>query len=124
MPASPKPARKLRILCIGAHPDDCEFKVAGTAALWAGAGHTVRFVSVTNGGTGHHEIGGLELARRRRAQAAASAQVIGIESQVMDLTNGEVEPSLYYRKLIIKLIREFAPDLVLTHRPNDYHPDH
>jgi N-acetylglucosamine malate deacetylase 1 len=122
--SSPNASRKLRILVIGAHPDDCEIKAGGTAALWAAAGHTVRFVSSTNGATGHHAIGGIELATRRAQEFANSAKVIGIEQQILDITNGELEPSLIYRRLFIKLIREFKPDLVLTHRPNDYHPDH
>ena len=124
MTRHPAVFEKKRILVIGAHPDDCEIKAGGTAALWAKAGHHVRFVSATNGGTGHHEIGGIELVRRRVAEAAAAARVIGIESQVLEITNGEVEPSLHYRRMFIKLIREFKPDLILTHRPNDYHPDH
>jgi len=124
MAKAKQPRGLLRILVIGAHPDDDEIKAGGSAALWARQGHMVRFVSATNGGTGHHAIGGIELVRRRLAEAAAAAKVIGIESQVMEFTNGELEPTLYYRKQFIKLIREFRPDLVLTHRPNDYHPDH
>ncbi len=116
--------RKLRILVIGAHPDDCEVKVGGTAVLWAAAGHTVRFVSATNGETGHHAQGGSQLARRRIAEAAEAARVLGVESQVLPIPNGQIEPILPYRRMFIRLIREFAPDLVITHRPNDYHPDH
>src|SRR6266576_2647187 len=119
MPKSAKP----RILVIGAHPDDCEVKCGGTAALWAQHGFTVRFVSATNGCSGHHEIGGIELVRRRAAEAAAAAKVIGIEAQVMDADDGALEPTVARRKIMIALIREFRPDLVLTHRPNDYHPD-
>ncbi|MHC4716540.1 MAG: PIG-L deacetylase family protein [Planctomycetota bacterium] len=115
---------KLRILAIGAHPDDCEVKMGGTAALWAAAGHTVRFVSATNGQTGHHVQAGAQLAQRRIAEAAASARVLGVESQVLPIPNGQIEPTLAYRRMFIKLIREFGPDLVITHRPNDYHPDH
>jgi len=115
---------KLRILAIGAHPDDCEISCGGTAALWADAGHIVRFVSATNGGTGHHAIGGIQLVSRRQAEANAAAKVLGVECQMLDATNGELEPTLYYRRVFIKLIREFNPDLILTHRPNDYHPDH
>lgn len=114
----------LRILLIGAHPDDCEVCCGGTAALWARAGHTVRFVSATNGQTGHHAIGGVELTRRRIAEATASAAVIGIESQIVPIPNGQIEPTLPYRWMFIRLIREFKPDIVITHRPNDYHPDH
>ena len=113
-----------RILVIGAHPDDCEIKSGGTAALWKEHGFTVRFVSATNGGTGHHAIGGIELVQRRLAEAAAAAKVIGIESQIMEFTNGDLEPTLANRKVFMKVIRDFKPDLVLTHRPNDYHPDH
>lgn len=117
-------SEQLRILAIGAHPDDCEVCLAGMAALWADRGHLVRFVSATNGGTGHHIEGGAALVRRRIAEAAAAARVLGIESQVLPIPNGEIEPSLVYRRMFIRLIREFAPDLIITHRPNDYHPDH
>ncbi|MFH1024374.1 MAG: PIG-L family deacetylase [Planctomycetota bacterium] len=116
--------RKLRILAIGAHPDDCEIESGGTAALWSGAGHTVHFVSATNGATGHQVEAGAALVRRRAAEAIAAARVLGVTSQILDIPNGELEPSLVYRRVFIKLIREFAPDLVLTHRPCDYHPDH
>ncbi len=115
---------KLRIMVIGAHPDDCESKAGGVGALWAQKGHVVRFVSATDGQTGHHEIGGAALAQRRIAEAKAAADVIGIESQVLPIPNGQIEPSLPFRWMMIRTIRQFKPDLVLTHRPNDYHPDH
>ena len=84
----------------------------------------MRFVSATNGGTGHHRIGGVELVRRRIAEAKAAADVLGVESQVLPIMNGGLVPSLEYRGMFIRLIREFNPDVVITHRPNDYHPDH
>uniref|UniRef100_UPI00262067A2 PIG-L deacetylase family protein n=1 Tax=uncultured Gimesia sp. TaxID=1678688 RepID=UPI00262067A2 len=59
--------QSLRILIIGAHPDDCDIKAGGTAALYQQAGHTVKFVSVTNGESGHQSISGPELADIRRA---------------------------------------------------------
>jgi LmbE family N-acetylglucosaminyl deacetylase len=114
----------LKILVFGAHPDDCDIKVGGLAILYAQLGHQVRFVSVTNGDAGHHEIGGVELARRRRAEAQAAGAVAGIEYHVLDNHDGELEPTLENRKKIIRIIRGFVPDLILTHRPNDYHPDH
>jgi LmbE family N-acetylglucosaminyl deacetylase len=117
-------AEKVRVLVVGAHPDDCELKAGGAAALWADGGHVVRFVSATDGGAGHHKIGGVELVRRRREEARRAAEVLGIESLVMDVKDGELEPTLENRREFIRLIREFRPDLVLTHRPNDYHPDH
>jgi LmbE family N-acetylglucosaminyl deacetylase len=116
---------KLKILVIGAHPDDPDVLCGGIAIMYSSRGHHVKFLSLTNGDTGHHRIGGIELARRRYAEAQASARVAGIaEYQVLDNHNGELEPSIPYRKQVIRCIREYQPDLVITHRPNDYHPDH
>jgi LmbE family N-acetylglucosaminyl deacetylase len=81
-------------------------------------------VAATNGDAGHYEMGGAPLARRRRAEAQAAAAVIGIDYTVLDNHDGEFEPSLANRRTIVRLIREIKPDLILTHRPNDYHPDH
>jgi LmbE family N-acetylglucosaminyl deacetylase len=95
------------------------------AALYTRAGHTVKFVSVTNGDAGHHEMGGVELARRRHAETQAVAKVLGLaEYQVLDNHDGELEPTLPNRRQVIRIIREFEPDLILAPRPNDYHPDH
>lgn len=116
---------RLRVLMIGAHPDDPDVKCGGIAAKYAALGHTVKFLSCTNGATGHYAIGGIELARRRFAEAQASAGVAGVsEYQVLDWHTGELEPSVTKRKEIIRIIREFRPDVMFTHRPNDYHPDH
>jgi len=114
----------LRLLIIGAHPDDCEYHAGGLAALYRRAGHAVTMVSVTNGNAGHQTLRGQELAERRRAEAAAAAAAIGAESIVLDHPDGELVPSIDARRQIIRLVRTCRPDLVLTHRPNDYHPDH
>ena len=58
---------KLRVIAFGAHPDDCDIRASGTAALFAAAGHAVKFVSVTNGDVGHQTITGVDLAKRRLA---------------------------------------------------------
>jgi len=112
------------LLVFGAHPDDCEFTSAGLAALYAQQGGRVCFVSMTNGDAGHQSLGGAQLARIRREEARAAAAVIGIESRVLDNHDGELLPTLDRRREVIRLIREFAPDLIVTPRPNDYHPDH
>ena len=117
-------AKQVRVLIFGAHPDDCDFMSGGLAALYVKHGHVVKFVSVTNGDTGHFNQGGGALARRRQAEAKASGKVLDIEYEVIDLHNGELTPSVENRKVIIRLIRLFKPDLVLTHSPDDYHPDH
>jgi N-acetylglucosamine malate deacetylase 1 len=112
------------LLVFGAHPDDCESTAGGLAALYAAQGSRVRFVSVTNGDAGHQTMAGAALAQLRLREAMAAAAVIGIEYTVLDNHDGELMPTLDRRREIIKLIREFKPDLVLTPRPNDYHPDH
>lgn len=117
--------QKLRILAIGAHPDDCDIKFGGTAALFAQMGHVVKFLSVTNGDAGHHEMGGGPLARRRYLETQESLKRLGIEEyQVLDNRDGELMPSIEIRRQIIRAIREWKADVVITHRSNDYHPDH
>jgi LmbE family N-acetylglucosaminyl deacetylase len=117
-------AGKLRIICFGAHPDDCELRAAGTGALWARQGHKVKFVSVTNGDIGHWQMAGGPLAQRRKAEVERSARILGIEAQVLDIHDGELLPTLEHRRTITRLIREWNADVVMCHRPNDYHPDH
>lgn len=114
----------LRILVIGAHPDDSDIKAGGTAAKWCRLGHTVGLVSVTDGSAGHQTLRGPELAARRRPEAQAAGAVIGASYRVLGHPDGALLPTLEARHEIIRLIRSFRPDLVLTHRPNDYHPDH
>ncbi len=112
------------LLVFGAHPDDCESKAGGLAALFAKRGGRACFVSVTNGDAGHQTLGGAQLAAIRRAEARAAAEALGIESLVLDNHDGELLPTLDRRREIIGIIRAFKPDLILTPRPNDYHPDH
>ncbi len=116
--------KQLRILAIGAHPDDCEYKVGGTAAKFSRLGHKVKFVSATNGSSGHHIMGGNQLVERRRREALKAASIIGIEYEVLDNEDGKLQADLKTRESIIRLIREFRPDIIITHRSNDYHPDH
>ncbi len=115
---------KLRIICFGAHPDDAEYKSGGTAALWAKAGHHVKLVSVTNGDIGHWQMAGGPLAKRRAAESALVAKRLGVTSQVLDIHDGELTPSLENRRTITRLIRDWNADIVISHRPWDYHPDH
>jgi len=81
-------------------------------------------MSMTNGGTGHYRIGGGELIRRRWEEAKRSAALIGADYLILDIPNNGLEPHLYLRWRLIEIIREFKADIVITHRPNDYHPDH
>lgn len=115
---------KIRVIVFGAHPDDAEYKAGGVAALWARAGHAVKLVSVTNGDIGHWEMAGGPLARRRTAESAAVARTLGAASEVLDIHDGELVPSLENRRTITRLIRQWQADVVICHRPWDYHPDH
>jgi N-acetylglucosamine malate deacetylase 1 len=114
----------LRLLIIGAHPDDADYHAGGTAALYRAAGHVVKMVSLTNGNAGHQTLRGPALTDRRRAEAAAAGAVIGATYDVLDHDDARLLPTLDARAEVIRLIRSYRPDLVLTHRPNDYHPDH
>ena len=113
-----------RILVIGAHPDDCDCFAGGTALLWRQRGDAVRFVSMTSGDSGHYKQTPSDLAARRREEAARAGASADVDYQVLAHHDGQLEPTLEVRYEVIRLIRTCAPDLVLTHRPNDYHPDH
>lgn len=117
-------AEPLKLLILGAHPDDAEFHAGGLAAAYRALGHAVKMVSVTNGAAGHHHLDPATLAQVRRQEAAAAGGVIGAVYEVWDYSDGELLPTLELRRQIIRELRTFAPQLVLTHRTNDYHPDH
>ena len=114
----------LRIIVFGAHPDDPDINAGGVAALWAQMGHKVKFVSMTNGNKGHHTMQPNELAARRAREMEASGRILGIEYVHMNNPDGELMPTLENRFATIKLICDWKADVVISHRPNDYHPDH
>jgi LmbE family N-acetylglucosaminyl deacetylase len=123
-PAPPANDGKLRIIVFGAHPDDAEYFGAGVAMKWAKQGHHVKLVSATNGDIGHWEMAGGPLAARRRKEVEAVAKRLGVTSEVVDIHDGEIMPTLENRRIITRLIREWNADIVIANRPNDYHPDH
>jgi LmbE family N-acetylglucosaminyl deacetylase len=115
----------MNIIIFGAHPDDCEYRCAGTSAKWAAAGHRVKFVSLTNGGAGHHQMKTSDVVKRRRQESERAAGLLGVaELQICDNDDGLLEPTLAVRDTVIRAIRAWQADVVITHRPNDYHPDH
>jgi LmbE family N-acetylglucosaminyl deacetylase len=115
---------KVRIIMIGAHPDDCDEDGGGTAILFAQMGYAVKFVSVTNGDAGHQTMKGKELAKRRFDEAQEAGKRFGVQYDVLNNHDGELTPSLEVRLQIIREIREWNADIVIAPRPNDYHPDH
>ena len=114
----------LRLLLLVAHPDDAEFRAGGLITKYRAAGHTVKIISLTNGDAGHHELARTDLAERPKKEAQAAAAILDLEYEIWDHHDGELEPTLELRWQVIRAIREFGPDLVLGHRPDDYHPDH
>ena len=121
--ASPARAGDMRVLVIGAHPDDPD-SAGGTMARYVALGNTVMFVSLTNGDAGHQSIGGGPLALIRTEEARCAGEVVDSEYITLDNHDGELMPTLDVRRQVIQVIREFKPDLVFTPRVDDYHPDH
>ncbi len=120
----PQDDGKLRIIVFGAHPDDAEIRAGGAAILWSKQGHHVKLVSVTNGDIGHWAMAGGALAKRRTAEAQEAAKILGTTTEVLDIHDGELMPTLENRRTFTRLIRGWNADIVIGHRPNDYHPDH
>jgi LmbE family N-acetylglucosaminyl deacetylase len=116
--------KPLQIIMIGAHPDDCDIKSGGTAALFVAMGHNVKFLSVTNGDAGHMSEGGGMLAQRRLLETKEVSKRLGVTYEVLDNHDGELLPTLAIRLEIIKRIRDWNADVVIAPRSNDYHPDH
>jgi len=114
----------IRVIMIGAHPDDCDGGGGGTAIMLSAMGYAVKFVSVTNGDAGHQTEGGGSLAKRRMAEATEAGKRFGVTYDVLDNHDGELTPNLNVRLQIIRKIREWNADVVIAPRPNDYHPDH
>jgi N-acetylglucosamine malate deacetylase 1 len=119
-----KHSNEARILVFGAHPDDAEFGAGGLLTLHADAGSSIRIVSVTDGSAGHQTLDRATLAARRRNEALRAGALLGAEVEVWDAADGELTPTLALRRRVIEEMRSFRPDLVLTHRIHDYHPDH
>jgi LmbE family N-acetylglucosaminyl deacetylase len=123
-PAQAPEDGKLRIIIFGAHPDDAEYRGAGVAMKWAKMGHHVKLVSTTNGDIGHWQMAGGPLAQRRINEVMEVGRRLGVTTEVVDIHDGEIMPTLENRRVITRLIRQWNADIVITNRPNDYHPDH
>ena len=115
----------MKILMIGAHQDDNEFRVGGLAHKYVQMGYEVRFLSLCNGCGGHHLMTPAETTARRAKESAAVAELLGIRYDVWeDMNDCTLLPTLENRRRLIRYIREFSPDMVISHRANDYHADH
>lgn len=114
----------MRVLAIGAHPDDIEILCAGTLARYVQAGHHVIMAHASRGDKGHGEIPHPEVGEVRDAEADAAAEVIGAESMTLGFLDGEIHINDENTRAVVDLIRVAAPDLIITHHPDDYHGDH
>lgn len=113
-----------RVLVLVAHPDDAEVGAGGLIVRHCRAGSVVRIVSLTDGRSGHYSLPPDSLADVRRREARLAGERVGADYVTWEFPDGELEPSLPVRRAVIREIRSFGPDLVITHRINDYHPDH
>ncbi len=113
-----------RVLAFGAHPDDLELQCAGTLAKFARLGVSVSMAIATDGSAGHMIIPPKELAEIRHAEASAAAQCIGAELYWMGYVDEMILDDIPTRLSFAEVIRKAKPDLILTHNPDDYHPDH
>lgn len=116
----------MRVMMIGAHPDDVELKAAGLARKLLKAGHEVRFLVLCNGCKGHHILTCEQTRKARAAEAANVCKYLELTGYDIweDMDDCTLEATLENRRRLIRDIRAFAPDLVISHRPNDYHADH
>ena len=114
-----------RVLAVGAHPDDLEILCAGTLAKFVQAGVQVSMAIATDGRGGHMTIPPKELAEIRHREAERAAKIIGADFYWLgDYVDIMLFEDITTRLHFVELIREAKPDLILTHDPEDYHPDH
>jgi LmbE family N-acetylglucosaminyl deacetylase len=122
-------------MVIVAHPDDAEFTVGGTIALWARANCRVVYVVCTDGNAGSHEPGMTreKLSRVRRAEQRAACAALGVrEVEFLGYDDGQLQPTLDLRRDLVRLMRQHKPEVVVTWDPtmlfmgDEYinHPDH
>ena len=114
----------MNILFIAAHPDDIEILCAGTLIRYAREGHQVTMAVFTSGNMGDTAIKPKELASIRESETRASAAVIGAHLIWPGVDDEHVFPNEKQRRIMIDILREADPDVIFTHSPDDYHPDH
>ena len=117
-------SKTLRMLMIGAHPDDCDILAGGLALKYIRAGHQVKFISMASGSRGHHVLSPVQTAARRLGETENVSALTGIEYEVWDIPDCELVASLPNRERTVRAIRAYKPDVIFTHRINDYHADH
>jgi LmbE family N-acetylglucosaminyl deacetylase len=116
---------KQRILVILAHPDDPEFFCGASIARWISDKHEVNYCLFTKGekGSSDPETNVDDLTSKRVLEQEAAARVLGVNSVVfLDYQDGELIPGIEQRKKVVRVIRRFTPDIVITCDPENYYP--
>lgn len=114
----------MNILAIGAHPDDIETSCGGTLAKYAKMGHKVFTATATNGNVGSATLSMEEIAAIRKEEARRAAAHIGAEYVCLDYDDEMFFEDKAARLAFIDLVRYCKADVILTHNPEDYNPDH
>ncbi|MBO5069277.1 MAG: PIG-L family deacetylase [Roseburia sp.] len=114
----------MNILAIGAHPDDIETSCGGTLAKYAKMGHKVFTATATNGNIGSSTLSMEEIAAIRKEEARRAAAHIGAEYICLDYDDEMFFEDKAARLAFIDLVRYCKADVILTHNPEDYNPDH
>ena len=114
----------MNILAIGAHPDDVENCCGGTLAKYAKQGHKVFTATATNGNVGSATLPMDEIAAIRKEEARRAAALIGAEYVCLDYDDEMFFEERAARVAFIDLVRYCKADIILTHNPVDYNPDH
>jgi len=112
------------VLAVGAHPDDIEIVCAGTLAKYASQGVKVSIAVATDGSAGHMVIPPKELAEIRHEEAKNAARIIGADFYWLGFGDEMLPGDINTRLRFVEVIRRAKPDVILTHSPEDYHPDH
>jgi LmbE family N-acetylglucosaminyl deacetylase len=115
----------MRVLAVGAHPDDLELLCGGTLARYVKEGHEVIMCHATKGDRGSYVYSSEEIARIRDGEAGRAAAVAGAQHATLGFSDGEVLASdPEQRRAVVDLVRETRPELIITHYPADYMSDH
>jgi LmbE family N-acetylglucosaminyl deacetylase len=115
----------MRVLAVGAHPDDLEISCGGTLVRYLQRGDEVVMAHAANGDKGSYVHTAEETARIRDAEARRAAEIAGASYVALGLVDGDIIASdREQRRLIVDLVRQARPDLIITHHPDDYHSDH
>jgi N-acetylglucosamine malate deacetylase 1 len=115
----------VKVLAVGAHPDDLEILCGGTIARFVAEGHSVVMCNASYGDRGSFVHSSEEITHIRMREARQAAEIAGAEHETLGLSDGDVNAGdPLQRRMVADLVRRVKPDLILTHAPADYMVDH